>query len=128
MELGGWDTHSNQNNRLNKKLKQLAKVITALQESLRSVWHKTTIMAVTEFGRTIAVNGTKGTDHGSGSAALLIGGTVDGGKVVCDWPGLAKKQLFERRDLMITKDIRTIFKAQLKKLYGVDNHSLAKIF
>ena len=128
IEIGGWDTHSNQNNRLNRKFSQLAKSLLSLQKSLGSQWDNTTILAVTEFGRTVAVNGTKGTDHGSGGAALLIGGGVDGGKVITDWPGLRKQDLFEGRDLRITTDVRSIFKQQLVKLFGMNQQTLQKIF
>ena len=128
LEIGGWDTHSNQNNRLNRKLTQLGKIISSLQQQLQAVWKQTTILAVTEFGRTVRENGTKGTDHGSGSAALLLGGSVSGGEVVGDWPGLRKQDLYESRDLRITTDIRTIFKQQLRRLYGLNKQDLQVLF
>ena len=71
------------------------------------------VAVVTEFGRTVHVNGTRGTDHGTATAALLLGGAVDGGKVIADWPGLAQKDLYEGRDLQPTADIRGLFKGLL---------------
>ncbi|MCP4046426.1 MAG: DUF1501 domain-containing protein, partial [Gammaproteobacteria bacterium] len=116
LESGGWDTHARQgssNGRLAGKFKALDQGIAALQKELGSVWSKTVVMVVTEFGRTVKVNGTAGTDHGTATAAMLLGGAVNGGRVIADWPGLAAANLFEGRDLQPTTDLRSVFKGVL---------------
>lgn len=105
IETGGWDTHSGQKNRLANQLKALDTLIGALRDGLGEAWRQTTVLVATEFGRTAAANGTGGTDHGTASAALLIGGSVKGGRIVADWPGLRPDQLYEGRDLRPTLDL-----------------------
>ena len=83
------------------------------------------MLIVTEFGRTAAMNGTRGTDHGTGGFALLVGGAVSGGRVVADWPGLARTALLDNRDLRPTLDLRSIFKAVLDEHLHVDTRTLA---
>jgi len=115
-ELGGWDTHANQgstNGALANRLAALDTGIGNLRDGLGESWRQTVVAVVTEFGRTVRVNGTRGTDHGTGTAALLIGGAVNGGKVIADWPGLGKSDLYADRDLLPTADIRSMFKAVL---------------
>ncbi|WP_157218118.1 DUF1501 domain-containing protein [Flavisphingomonas formosensis] len=102
METGGWDTHSGQEGRLAAQLKALDMLLAALRDGLGSAWTQTTVLVATEFGRTAAVNGTGGTDHGTASVAWLIGGAVRGGRLLTDWPGLAPGQLYEGRDLKPT--------------------------
>ncbi len=102
IETGGWDTHSGQEARLAGQLKALDTLLAGLRDGLGPVWSQTTILVATEFGRTAAANGTGGTDHGTGSVAMLIGGAVHGGRVVADWPGLSHGQLYEGRDLKPT--------------------------
>jgi uncharacterized protein (DUF1501 family) len=84
----------------------------ALQGS-HGTWSRTVVLVVTEFGREVAVNGTQGTDHGTGGAAFVLGGAVRGGRVIADWPGLAPKDRFEGRDLRITTDLRALFRSVL---------------
>ena len=81
-------------------------------------------MVVTEFGRTVAVNGSRGTDHGTAGAAFVAGGAVRGGRVIADWPGLAERSLHEGRDLRPTLDLRALFKAALAAQVGVDEGAL----
>lgn len=102
IETGGWDTHSAQRQRLAAQLKGLDAMIAALQTGLGAAWADTLVLVATEFGRTVAVNGTGGTDHGTGSAAMLFGGAVRGGRVLADWPGLGPAALYEGRDLKPT--------------------------
>ena len=85
----------------------------ALKESLGPVWSNTVVLVATEFGRTAAINGTRGTDHGTGAAAFLLGGAVAGGRVIADWPGLARANLLENRDLKPTRDLRAVMKGVL---------------
>jgi uncharacterized protein (DUF1501 family) len=102
IETGGWDTHSAQNARLAAQLRSLDTLVGSLKEGLGAAWQDTVVLVATEFGRTAAANGTGGTDHGTGSAALLAGGAVQGGRVIADWPGLAASALHEGRDLRPT--------------------------
>ncbi|RDV26867.1 DUF1501 domain-containing protein [Alteromonas aestuariivivens] len=104
LEVGGWDTHNQQANRLNRGLSELDQGLLALQKGLGKEWQNTVIIVATEFGRTAKENGTQGTDHGTASALLLAGGAVRGGQVLGQWPGLAPEQLYEQRDLMPTSN------------------------
>jgi len=116
VEIGGWDTHANQgstNGQLANRFEALDAGLTELREGLGTAWSDTAVLVVTEFGRTVRVNGTRGTDHGTAGAALLVGGAVSGGRIVTDWPGLANHQLHEQRDLRPTTDIRSVFKGVL---------------
>ena len=117
LELGGWDTHANQanpNGALANALRQLDAGLAALRNGLvaSGAWQRTVVVAASEFGREVAVNGTLGTDHGSGGAAFVLGGAVRGG-IVADWPGLARAQRFEGRDLRATTDLRSVLKGVL---------------
>lgn len=116
LEAGGWDTHANQgaeDGALSNRLAALDAGLTSLKSNLGDIWNKTVVAVVTEFGRTVRVNGTRGTDHGTATAAILTGGAVDGGKVIADWPGLADGDLYQSRDLQATADIRSLFKGVL---------------
>jgi len=118
LELSGWDTHANQanpNGPLAAYLRQLDTGLAALRDGLlpSGTWQRTVVVVATEFGREVAINGTLGTDHGSGAAAFVLGGAVQGGRVVADWPGLAKRARFEGRDLKITTDLRAVLKGVL---------------
>ena len=105
IETNGWDTHSGQRGRLNAQLRDLDQLLASLKTGLGTNWGNTLILVATEFGRTVRPNGTGGTDHGQASAAMLLGGTVAGGKVVADWPGLTQAALYEGRDLKPTTDL-----------------------
>jgi uncharacterized protein (DUF1501 family) len=105
IETGGWDTHSQQQGRLNRQLAGLYALLAALKAGMGSAWSDTVVLIATEFGRTAAANGTGGTDHGTASAAMLLGGAVKGGRVITDWPGLTQSALFQGRDLKPTLDL-----------------------
>lgn len=120
IELGGWDTHANQPGRLTQQLRQLDAVIAALHTGLGPDWRQTIVVAATEFGRTAAPNGTGGTDHGTGGAAILAGGALQGGRIIADWPGLAPSQLHEGRDLKPTADLRALFAGLAADHFGLD--------
>lgn len=129
METTGWDTHSGQASRLAHQLGQLDAGIKALQASLGPAWDKTVVLIATEFGRTVRYNGTRGTDHGTGSVAFVLGGAVKGGSVKGDWPGLADEQLWEGRDLRPTVDLRAVQKGILRDHLGLDASALStKVF
>lgn len=120
IELLGWDTHAQQAPRLANQLRQLDAVLGALKDGLGPEWSRTVILAATEFGRTAAVNGTGGTDHGTGGAAVLAGGAVAGGRVVADWPGLGPSALYESRDLRPTTDLRAVMLGVASAQFGAD--------
>lgn len=117
LEFSGWDTHARQglaNGTLDRRLNALATGLLALKaEFSADAWSKTVVVVATEFGRTVATNGSGGTDHGTGGAALLFGGAVRGRRVLADWPGLATRQLYEGRDLRPTLDTRQMLKGVL---------------
>jgi uncharacterized protein (DUF1501 family) len=124
VENTGWDTHSNQAAMLARKLTELDEGLRAFHDRASSIWNKTVVIVATEFGRTAAVNGTGGTDHGTGTLAMLAGGAVAGGRVAGDWPGLASEALNERRDLRATTDLRSVFKGVLATHIHVANSEL----
>ena len=112
----GWDTHANEGGaqgQLAARLAALDAGLRTLKDQLGPTWKNTAVLIATEFGRTAAINGTRGTDHGTGAAAFLLGGAVQGGRVLSDWPGLSTSSLYESRDLKPTLDIRSIMKSVL---------------
>ena len=121
MEMRGWDTHFGQLTRLNKLFKQLADVIIQLKTGLGSNWRQTQILVVSEFGRTAAENGSRGTDHGVGGLAMFAGGNIKGGRVLGKWPGLSPSALFEQRDVRPTTDLESIFKTVLQSHYNISS-------
>ncbi|MGI9221092.1 MAG: DUF1501 domain-containing protein [Woeseiaceae bacterium] len=129
LEAGGWDTHANQgsdNGALANRLRGLDDGLTALRLGMNEHWSNTIVAVITEFGRTVHVNGTRGTDHGTATAAILLGGALLGGKVIADWPGLAKKDLYEGRDLRATADTRSLFKGLLAEHLELDSTFLER--
>ncbi len=128
MELGGWDTHAGQVQRLAAPLKQLDDGLTALRDGLGEAWQRTAVLVMTEFGRTVHANGTGGTDHGTGTVAFLAGGAVAGGRVQADWPGLADGNLFEARDLQPSLDLRALAKGLLAAHLKLDRRALLQAF
>lgn len=120
IETGGWDTHAQQRQRLGAQLKGLDAMIGALQAGLGPLWNDTLVLVATEFGRTVAANGTGGTDHGQGTAAMLLGGGVRGGRVVADWPGLGKARLYEGRDLNPTASLDAFIGGAVAGHFGTD--------
>jgi len=120
IETGGWDTHTGQRGRLAAQLKGLDAMIGALQAGLGPLWGDTMVLVATEFGRTVAVNGTGGTDHGTGAAAMLFGGGVKGGRVLSDWPGLGTAALYEARDIRPTAQLDAFIGGALSSHFGVD--------
>lgn len=126
--INGWDTHNRQEDALAKALGRLSDAILTLQENLRGdVWNKTTVVAMTEFGRTVRQNGTAGTDHGTGGAMLLAGGALRGGRVFGQWPGLAEADLYEQRDLMPTGDVRSAAAWVMRGMTGLDRGTLENV-
>lgn len=129
IETGGWDTHAGQRGRLGAQLRGLDAMIGALKTGLGPLWANTMVLVATEFGRTVAVNGTGGTDHGTGSMAMLMGGAVKGGRVLADWPGLAQANLYEGRDLKPTTSLDGFIAGAVAEHFGIDPaRSLATLF
>jgi len=128
LELGGWDTHAGQVRRLDGALAQLDAGMAALKDALGDAWQQTAVLVMTEFGRTAGVNGTRGTDHGTGTVAFVAGGRVAGGRVLANWPGLAPARLLEARDLQPTMDLRSVAKALLVQHLGLQAGALLSVF
>ena len=128
LELGGWDTHADQARRLNQPLGQLDAGLAALKAAMGDTWSQTAVLVITEFGRTAHINGTGGTDHGTGTVAFIAGGRVAGGRVLADWPGLASGRLFEARDLQPTRDVRSLAMGLLVTHLGLPPSALVSIF
>lgn len=124
VEDSGWDTHANQAQVLQRKLAELDAGLRAFHDHAGGAWADTAVVVVTEFGRTAAVNGTGGTDHGTGGVAFLAGGAVRGGRLLGDWPGLSPSALNEGRDLRATTDMRALFKGLLRDHLGVPEAAL----
>jgi uncharacterized protein (DUF1501 family) len=128
LEAEGWDTHAAQVPRLTQALATLDAGLAALHEGLGAAWSQTVVLVITEFGRTVRPNGTRGTDHGTGTAALILGGAAAGGQVRADWPGLGPGKLLEDRDLVPATDVRAIAMGVLGQHLGVPRPAFAAIF
>jgi len=129
LALDGWDTHFNEgiaNGRLSQLLGALDAALAAVETNMGPAWRETVVTLVTEFGRTARINGTEGTDHGTGTVALLVGGALKGGRVIADWPGLKSADLYENRDLKPTTDLRAVLKGLLKDHLRADDRALAQ--
>lgn len=129
LDMPGWDSHANQaapNGATSNNLRTLDAALEALRSGLQAggTWGRTVVVVATEFGREVAVNGTLGTDHGTGGAAFVLGGAVRGGRVLADWPGLARAQRFEGRDLRVTTDLRAVFRTVLAEHLHVPRAAL----
>ena len=128
LAFDGWDTHAQEGGpvgRLAQLLGGLDGALSDFESGLGPRWTDTVIVVATEFGRTARINGTQGTDHGTGTVALLAGGAVKGGRVIADWPGLRAQDLYENRDLAPTTDLRAILKGVLHDHLGISERALA---
>ena len=124
----GWDTHINEGaaaGQLAGLLGALDGALGAIENNMGSAWRETVVAVVTEFGRTARINGTDGTDHGTGTVALLVGGALKGGRVIADWPGLKPGSLYQERDLKPTTDLRAVLKGLLAAHLRIDDAVLA---
>ena len=129
LAFDGWDTHANEGGatgRLAMLLAGLDGAFAEFEQGLGPAWADTTIVAITEFGRTARINGTVGTDHGTGTVAFLVGGAVNGGRVIADWPGLKPTNLYQDRDLRATTDLRSVLKGVLADQFGLSAAALAR--
>jgi uncharacterized protein (DUF1501 family) len=128
LALDGWDTHNNEgvaNGRLAQLLGALDAALGAVKTNMGAAWNETVVTLITEFGRTARINGTLGTDHGTATVALLLGGALKGGRVVADWPGVKEADLYEKRDLKATTDLRAVLKGLLRDHLRLDERALA---
>jgi uncharacterized protein (DUF1501 family) len=128
LAFDGWDTHANEgavNGRLAALLGALDGAIAAIEIGMGPTWRDTVVAVVTEFGRTARINGSDGTDHGTGTIALLVGGAVKGGRVIADWPGLKEANLHQQRDLKPTTDLHAVLKGVLRDHLRVPDAALA---
>jgi uncharacterized protein (DUF1501 family) len=126
ISLDGFDSHANQAGLLTTRLAYLDAVLDGVRQGLGPDWKDTVVVVATEFGRTARANGTAGTDHGTASTALLLGGALKPGGIVGDWPTLKQQALFENRDVAPTLDMRSLFKGLLAEHMGVDRAQLDK--
>jgi uncharacterized protein (DUF1501 family) len=131
VEFSGWDTHGNQGLRdgpLDRLLRQLADGLAAFRAEMGDAWRDTTVVVMTEFGRTVHPNGTRGTDHGTAGAGFIIGPRVARSAVIADWPGLAESRLFERRDLRPTLDTRAALKGAIAGTFDLTAAQADRVF
>jgi uncharacterized protein (DUF1501 family) len=129
LALDGWDTHFNEGiaqGRLSQLLGSLDDALAAIKTNMGPAWRETVVALATEFGRTARINGTDGTDHGTATVALLVGGALKGGRVIADWPGLKPAALYQNRDLAPTTDLRAVLKGVLKDHLRADDRTLAQ--
>jgi uncharacterized protein (DUF1501 family) len=128
LALDGWDTHNNEgavSGRLAQLLGALDAALAAVETNMGGAWNDTVVTLITEFGRTARINGSEGTDHGTATVALLVGGALKGGRVIADWPGLRPVDLHESRDLRATTDLRAVLKGLLRDHLRVADRALA---
>jgi uncharacterized protein (DUF1501 family) len=131
MEFSGWDTHANQGlagGALDRLLGQLAEGLMTFRTDMGPAWSNTTVVVMTEFGRTARANGTRGTDHGTAGAGFIIGPKVAKSAVFTDWPGLDDRLLFEGRDLKPTLDVRAVLKAAIAGTFDLSRPQLDRVF
>jgi uncharacterized protein (DUF1501 family) len=129
LAFDGWDTHANEgvaHGRLSALLGALDGALAAIESGMGTAWKDTAVAVITEFGRTARINGTEGTDHGTATVALLVGGALKGGRVITDWPGVAETALYQGRDLKPTTDLRAVIKGVLRDHLRVDERALAE--
>ena len=129
LAFDGWDTHADEgavDGRLAALLGALDGAIAAIETGMGPAWRDTVIAVVTEFGRTARINGTEGTDHGTGDVALLAGGALKGGRVIADWPGLKDASCCDQRDLKPTTDLRAVLKGVLRDHLRVPDRRLRR--
>ena len=129
LALDGWDTHFNEGiaqGRLSQLLGALDEALAAIKTNMGVAWRETVVALATEFGRTARINGTEGTDHGTATVAILVGGALKGGRVIADWPGLKPVNLYQDRDLKPTTDLRAVLKGVLRDHLRADEKALAQ--
>ena len=119
VEDDGWDTHANEAAIVTRKIAELDAGLKAFHAAIGGMWNRTVVIVATEFGRTAQINGTGGTDHGTGGSMFLAGGALRGGRVAGNWPGIGASELYQQRDVHATTDFRAVFKGVLSAHLGV---------
>lgn len=119
-DLGGWDTHVQQPNQLANRLREFGDTLAAFSSDMGDRMSDIAVVTMSEFGRTVKENGNRGTDHGHANVMFVIGGAVHGGEIYGEWPGLAREQLYEGRDLNVTTDFRTVLSELVAKQLGAN--------
>lgn len=131
IDVGGWDTHVNQggaNGVLANKLEELGRGLSAYREEMGTMWKQTTVVVISEFGRTFRENGKRGTDHGHGTAYWILGGSVQGGKVVGEQVAVTQKSLFQDRDFPVLNEYRAVLGGLFSRLYGLNARQTEQVF
>jgi len=131
LEFSGWDTHANQGmqgGQLDRLLGQLAAGVMTFRDEMGPDWRETTVVIMTEFGRTARPNGTGGTDHGTAGAGFVIGPNVSRSAVISDWPGLSDRSLYQGRDLKPTLDTRSVLKGVVAGAFDLTSGQADRVF
>jgi uncharacterized protein (DUF1501 family) len=127
VDIGGWDTHVNENGALASNLQSLANGLRTLAQSLGSAWHDTVVVVISEFGRTFSENGNQGTDHGHGSVYWILGGALNGGRVVGEQIPVSAATLFQQRDFPVLNDYRTLLGGLFARMWGLNADQLERV-
>jgi uncharacterized protein (DUF1501 family) len=130
MGLGGWDTHINEGNhkgQLANRLRPLGEGLAALASASGEAWRDTVVLVMSEFGRTVRENGNGGTDHGHGNVIWVLGGAINGGRIYGEWPSLAPAQLYQKRDLAVTTDFRSVLAVVLERHMRLSDAQLTAV-
>jgi uncharacterized protein (DUF1501 family) len=128
VDVGGWDTHVAQAAPLATRFGELGRGLAAFADALGPVWDRTLVVAISEFGRTFRENGNRGTDHGHGTAFLVLGGAVRGGRVVGEQVRVARETLHQDRDFPVLNEYRAVLGGLFARLYGLDSARLDTVF
>jgi uncharacterized protein (DUF1501 family) len=128
IDVGGWDTHVNEAGTLNGNLDNLGRGLAAYAQELGSVWDRSLVVVLSEFGRTFRENGTRGTDHGHGSVVWLLGGVVKGGRIAGEQVALERKTLFQDRDYPVLNEYRALLGGLFRRFYGLSDARLELVF
>jgi uncharacterized protein (DUF1501 family) len=129
VRLTEFDTHSHQgatDGSLPDLFSTIDQVFRSFKIGLGDAWKNSIVLTLTEFGRTVKENGSQGTDHGYGTAALLAGGLIKKATVLADWPGLSDKELFQQRDLMATLDYRAVCAAAMEAAFAIPHDQITE--
>jgi len=128
VDVGGWDTHVNENAALITNLDSLGRGMVSMARELGPEWANTTVVVVSEFGRTFRENGNKGTDHGHGSTYWIAGGSIDGGRIIGRQQAVARANLFQQRDLPVLNDYRALLAAVMQGMWSLSAAQLERVF
>jgi uncharacterized protein (DUF1501 family) len=132
VDVGGWDTHVNQGaatGYLADRLSELGRALAGFSQEIGpAAWRYTVVVVISEFGRTFRENGNRGTDHGHGSVYWLMGGGINGGRIVGDQVKIEQAKLFQNRDYPVLTDYRALFAGLVRRMYGLKDASLQRIF